>query len=144
MVIPYAVLTQTIKWVKNISDRSLVGNEVSVLAKVLNFAVVPDMPPITTFVTCTETAIRQARLTRNPRRNKLVIPSYVITKLLPPNITKEERTTLSDIRKGDNIVKVPVDKGRCVVVLNKPGYDKKCPDLLKHEITRDEFDRSIA
>ena len=82
----------------------------------------------------------QARLNQSEAeqvRNK-VCTTFYNTKLPPPNITKEERKTLSDITKGDNIVIVPVDKGECVVVLNKPDYDKKCQDLLKDDINRDE------
>ncbi|XP_072036219.1 uncharacterized protein [Amphiura filiformis] len=50
------------KWVKNLSDRQLSNQEVKVLAKGLNFAVVPERVPVAEFITVTESAIQQAQL----------------------------------------------------------------------------------
>ena len=44
------------KWVKNISDRELTLQQTKVLAKGLNFAVLPDKVPVDEFVMATEKA----------------------------------------------------------------------------------------
>ncbi|XP_072050059.1 uncharacterized protein [Amphiura filiformis] len=125
------------KWVKNIFDRDLTKNEVSVLAKGLNYAVVPESVPVAEFVTVTESAVSLARL--NPSdaetlRHK-ICETLCNTELPQSNITKDERKALSELTKDENIAIVPADKGKCVVVLNKCDYDDKCNDLLKDEKT---------
>ena len=42
------------KWVKNMSDRELTFNEISVLSKGLNFAVTQEIPPIVKLITSSE------------------------------------------------------------------------------------------
>ena len=42
---------------------------------------------------------------------------------------------LDNLAKDKDIVIVPADKGRCVVVLNKGEYTEKCLDLLKDKKT---------
>ncbi|XP_072050067.1 uncharacterized protein [Amphiura filiformis] len=118
---------------KNLSDRSLSESEVSVLAKGLNFAVTPNKVPIADIVTATETAIKQAKLDQSKAeslRHK-VSTTLCNAKLPPPNTTKEERKALDELAKDKDIVIVPADKGKCVVVLNISDYDKKCQLLLK-------------
>lgn len=56
-------------------------------------------------------------------------------KLPSQNITKEENKALGDLTKDKNIVLVPADKGKCVVILNKSDYDHKCQQLLKDKKT---------
>ncbi|XP_072037657.1 uncharacterized protein [Amphiura filiformis] len=48
---------------------------------------------------------------------------------------KDQQKALAELAKDDNSVVVPADKGKSVVVLNKPDYDSKCKDLLKDEKT---------
>ena len=106
---------------KNYSDRDLslsARSEVSVLAKGLGFSVTPVKIPIADIITATETAIKQGKLDHSKVKWKI----YVIlcnAKLPSQNITKEERNALGDLTKDKNIVLVPADKGKCVVVLNK-------------------------
>ena len=51
-------------------------------------------------------------------------------KLPPPNITKEERVALSNLRKKDNIVFLPADKGNATVVMDCSEYEGKVRTLL--------------
>ncbi|XP_072041394.1 uncharacterized protein [Amphiura filiformis] len=125
------------KWVKNLSDRQLSNHEVSVLAKGLNYAVVPEKVPAAEIVTVAESAVSLAHLKPSDAdslRHK-ICQTLCNTKLPQSNITKDERKALSDLTKDDNIVVVPADKGKCVVVLNESDYDDKCNDLLKDKKT---------
>ena len=46
------------------------------------------------------------------------------------NITREEGGALDGRRKDDNIMVLPVDKGRVTVVMGKQSYRDKCQELL--------------
>ncbi|XP_072039327.1 uncharacterized protein [Amphiura filiformis] len=105
------------KWVKNISDRDLTKDEVSVLAKGLNYAVVPESVPVAEFVTVTESAVSVGRL--NPSdaetlRHK-ICETLCNTELPQSNITKDERKALSELTKDENIAIVPADKGKQIL-----------------------------
>ncbi len=52
-----------------------------------------------------------------------------------PNLSKEEYKALDLLATDDNIVIIPADKGRCVVLLDKPKYVSKCEDRLKDKKT---------
>ena len=51
------------------------------------------------------------------------------------NITQEEQIALEGLAKDNDIVIVPADKGRCVVVLDDKNYTEKCQDLLNGDKT---------
>ena len=50
----------------------------------------------------------------------------------PPacNVTKKERQALNDLKKDNNIVILPADKGKITVVLDTKTYEDKVNDLL--------------
>ena len=124
------------KWVKNLSDRPLSKLEVNVLAKEL-FRCGTGNCAVAEFVTVTESAI-QSRLSQSEAetlRQKKICNTLCNTKLPHSNTNKDERIALAELAQDDNIVVVPADKGKCVVVLNKSDYDNKCKDLLKDEKT---------
>ena len=104
------------KWVKNLSNRPLSDSEKSLLAKGMNFAVVPNKIPSIEFITATEEAIAKASLGETQAelmRNK-ICSSLCKINLPPSNLNKDERKDLSVLTKDDTIVIVPADKGmRC-------------------------------
>ncbi|XP_068707863.1 uncharacterized protein [Montipora foliosa] len=51
------------------------------------------------------------------------------------NLNKDEREALHGLTKDENVVIVPADKGRCLVVLNREDYDQKCKSLLDDKKT---------
>ena len=51
------------------------------------------------------------------------------TRLPPSNITKEERKALADLKKDQNILILPSDKGRCTFVVDKISYETKVNNL---------------
>ena len=57
------------------------------------------------------------------------------TRLPPSNISKEERKALADLKKDQNILILPSDKGRCTVVVDKISYEAKVNTLLSDTCT---------
>ncbi len=48
----------------------------------------------------------------------------------PRYISKEERIALNNLKKDDQILILPSDKGRCIVVVDKVAYEDKVKTLL--------------
>jgi hypothetical protein len=112
--------------------------DLSVLSKGLNFAVTPKRLPVIDLVTATESACRQlGGGDKEELRSKVVnILSRGDAGLArDQNITKKERDALDSLKKDENIMVLPADKGRVTVVMNKEDYLSKCKDLLKDEKT---------
>ena len=125
------------KWVKNLSNLPLSHSEKSLLAKGINFAVVPDKIPSVEFITATEEAIAKAKLGETEAelvRNK-ICSSLCKIKLPPSNLNIDKRKALSVLTKDDTIAIVPADKGKCVGIWDKENYNNKCTDLLKDRNT---------
>jgi hypothetical protein len=103
------------RWVKNCSDRILSDPELSVLKKGLNFAVTPKRLPVIDMVTATESACRQlgggdGQELRSKVVNILSRGNVGLAK--DQNITKEERDALDGLKKEENIMVLPADKGK--------------------------------
>ena len=69
-------------------------------------------------------------------------------KIPKPNLNKEERTALTQLRKDKDRVILMEDKGVALVVLDKEDYDNKARDLLNtpvyKELPRDPTNRIKA
>ena len=96
------------------------------------------------FVTATESACRQlGGGDANELRSKVVTILGWGEKVLEKvqNITREEREALDGLRKDDNIMVLPADKGRVTVVMDKQSYLDKCQELLRDEKTYKKLKR---
>ena len=125
------------KWVVNLSDRTLTDEEKSLLQKGMNFAVTPTSVPVKDYVIGIESACRligpyskQADRLRSDCVRLIKDP-----KLPKSNITKKEQNALNTLAKDDNIMILPADKGRAVVVMNTKDYHQKAKALLSDETT---------
>ena len=56
-----------------------------------------------------------------------------------PNITRDERQALQDLRKDERIMILPADKGRFTVVMEKSDYDEKAMTHLRDETTYEKL-----
>ena len=124
------------RWVKNCSQRILSDPELSVLKKGLNFAVVPKQLPVVDLVTVTETACRS--LPANDASELRAKVATVISKnrnIKESNISNDEWRAIESLKKDENVMVLPADKGRVTVVLDKEEYTKKCMDLLSDQRT---------
>ncbi len=125
------------KWVVNKSSHVLSENETKVLQKGLNFAITPENVPLHEMIVCVETAchiVGNSKGEADSIRNKCV---HLMKHSNPPrsNITPGEREAIKSLRADKDIMVLPADKGRAVVVLDKREYKEKANKLLSDEKT---------
>ena len=108
------------KWVTNCSQRILSDPELSVLKKGLKFALTPKKLPVVDLITATESACRNLNSSdANKLRAKVVNTIGKHGNINDQNITKKERKAIEDLRKDENIMILPADKGRTTVVMDE-------------------------
>ena len=59
--------------------------------------------------------------------------SHIIRTSKPPrqNVTKQELLALSSLRKNEQLIVLPADKGNATVVMDNTDYRNKIPGLLE-------------
>ena len=129
------------RWVINKSDRQLSQHEKSVLEKGLNFAVTTRSLPVQDVVTNTEIACRALPPSKAQSLRGEVVKCLKKAKAPRSNISKEERIALQELKRDRNIITLPADKGRAIVLLNREEYDKKMLELLKDTKTYSKLDK---
>ncbi|XP_019627206.1 PREDICTED: uncharacterized protein LOC109472073 [Branchiostoma belcheri] len=127
--------TQLKKWVRVLSKYKPTPSEMRVLGKGLNFAIAPSAIPVKEIVTATEVACQKldqedAALLRNE-----VVGILQNSKPPKPNLSREEREAVKSLKENKDIVIVPADKGKAVVVMDKTDYVEKCEKLLEDKDT---------
>ena len=118
------------KWVINLSKENLTQTQVSVLAKGPNFSVAPNNIPNMDYVTAVESVCGKLkeedamalRTDINALLRKVKIPK--------PNLTKEERIGLAQLKKDKDRIVLTADKGVTMVVMDKQEYINKAEELL--------------
>ncbi|CAH1267006.1 Hypp3654 [Branchiostoma lanceolatum] len=106
-----------------------------VLGKGLNFAITPRSIPVKEIVTATEVAAikldqEEASLLRNE-----VVGILQNAKPPKPNLSNEERQAIKSLKENKDIVIIPADKGKAVVVMDKTEYVEQCEKLLDDKDT---------
>ena len=120
------------KWVTNCSQRILSDPELSVLKKGLNFAMTPKKLPVVDLITATESACRNLNSSdANELRAKVVNAIGKHGNINDQSITKKVRKAIEDLRKDENVMILPADKGRTTVVMVKQEYLNKCNSMLQ-------------
>ena len=93
------------------------------------------------FIADLESALKNTELTEETKNN---IRHQVTTNLLhlnhPIDLTKQEREALEDLKKDDDIVILPADKGRMTVVMDKSDYTNKAKTLINDTNTYQPLD----
>ncbi|KAK3732372.1 hypothetical protein QZH41_005703 [Actinostola sp. cb2023] len=123
------------KWVINLSNKKLSDDETSVLAKGMNFAVVPKRIPVDQFIAETESSISSLSPDKKSAiRNKVC---SILSCAKPPkkNISQAEMKALKTIGKDKNIIILKADKGNSTVVMNRTEYDEKIEVMLSDSKT---------
>ena len=107
-----------------ISLTELIQPEKEVLAKGLNFALVPEHIPVVDLITATESAIRNNKLadTEAEQLQMKVSATLANAKAPPFNLTTKERRTLASLRRDRNITILPAVKWKCTAILNSTDY----------------------
>ena len=110
--------------------------EGSVLNKGLNYVVSPQTVPVEEFVVATEVVCdRLDAKDKEEIRSKV---TGIFHPASPPssNISREERQAIKDLKKDNNIVILPADKGKITVVLDSSTYEEKVNALLSDTNSR--------
>ena len=84
------------------------------------FFISPQHLHVVEFITATESAIRNNKLKEAEAQQIRIKASAAISyaKILPSNLTIQERKALRSLSKDQSITILPADKGRCIVFLN--------------------------
>ena len=126
----------TEKWVINISDKSLSKEEEKLLAHGPNFAIVPKNPPIVQYVAAKEqvcTKLEEGKVEEFRVQVKVAIQKIQKPK---PNISREERIALTNLKKDPSRIVLTADKGVALVVMNTEDYKNKAEELLNQNTYR--------
>ena len=133
------------KVVKNFSSRSLTDDEERVLALGLNYAVAPKQVPYQEIIVATEATARQ--LDAESAKTLRVRVSDALRTARPPqsNLDKGMKKALKDLKKDEEIVILPADKGNATVVMDRSEYLTKMNGMLEEdtykELKRDPTSR---
>lgn len=120
------------RWVVNLSNQELSTRQQSVLSKGLSFAPASKKILIPTIVAAVEDRLRRVH---EPAERCTAIRARLIStlkraRLLPSNITPEERHALGELKANKDSVIFPADKGRATVLMECSTYDDKMASLL--------------
>ena len=129
------------KWVLNISSKPLNNTEMTALQKGTNFALAPKKIPTAEIVAGIEDGISGL-----PEDEKLVLRSQVSQVLQratvpPPNLPQAELRALHNLRKDQDRLVIPADKGNCTVVMDRKDYDDKVQQMLNDQRTYKVLDK---
>ncbi|XP_072033096.1 uncharacterized protein [Amphiura filiformis] len=131
--------SQLKKWVVNLSKYKLNAAQTSVLTKGLNYAISPPKIPAEEFVLATELACKHLPLADGIQLRAKVASTLKSSKVPEQNVTKEERKAIKDLKKAEDIIILPADKGKSTVVLDRVDYDEKVNTMLGDKKTYEEL-----
>ena len=118
------------KWVINLSKTELTEAQKSVLSKGPNFAVSPDNVPNLNYITAIETMCSKLKEEDVAELRGKINAVLRKGKAPKPNLNKEERIALNQLRKDKDRIILTADKGVVMVVLDREDYNNKARDLL--------------
>ena len=123
-------------WVKNLSSTPLTQDEMKLLANSPNYAIVPRIPPIGEYITAIENVCNQLEQGKAEELRGEV--KKVLKKVQPPrpNISRDERKAIEQLRKDNTRVILMADKGVSMVVMDRDDYNSKAEDLLQQQTYR--------
>ena len=118
------------KWVINLSKTELTPAQKSLLAKGPNFAISPNNIPNLENITAIESMCPKLK---EEDASELRANIYALLrkgKAPKPNLNKQDRIALSQLKKDQDRVILTADKGVALVVLDKEDYINKAQGLL--------------
>ena len=118
------------KWVINLSKQNLTQAQISVLAKGPNFSVAPNNIPNLDYITAIETMCSKLKEEDAMALRTDINALLRKAKIPKPNLTKEERIGLTQLKKDKDRVVLTADKEVVLVVMDKQDYISKAEALL--------------
>ena len=131
-------------WVVNLSSNPLTGFETEVLRKGLNFAPSPSSIPVSRIIASVERRLSMIPKDEATLAWKCIACVLSRAKVPPSNLPPHLRSALKYLRRRDDILILPADKGRATFVLNKAEYDEKVLVMLSDARTYKKLDRDPA
>ena len=119
------------KWVINISSKPLTKAQEKLLAHGPNYAVVSKSPPIAEYIAAIEQAcskLKQGEAEELGGKSNLSSRGHATP---PPNITREERKAIRELKEDKSRMVLTADKGVALVVIDTEKYKKKAQELLQ-------------
>ena len=123
-------------WVKNLSASTLTKDQIKALAHGPNYAIVPRSPPVGEYIIAIENMcnqLQQGKVEELRGEIKSVLKNICTRR---PNITKEERKAIDELRKDDTKMILTAEKDVSMVVLNRDYYNQKAEALLQESAYR--------
>ena len=118
------------KWVINLSKTSLTEGQRSVLAKGPNFSITPKHIPSVDYITAVESMCPKLK-EEDPKELRANINSLLRKAQVPkPNLTRQERLGLAQLKKDKDRVILIADKGVAMVVMDKEDYITKVVSII--------------
>ena len=114
----------------NLSKVELTWAQRSLLEKVLNFVISPSNIPNLDYITAIETVCSKLKEEDAAELRGEINGILKKGKIPKPNLDKDERIALHQLRKDKDRVILTVDKGVTMVVLDKEDYINKAKELL--------------
>ena len=125
------------KWVINLSKVELTQAQRSMLEKGPNFAISPNNIPNLDYITAIETVCSKLKEDDAAELRGEINGILKKGKTPKPNLDKEERIALNQLRKDKDRVILTADKGVTMVVLDKEDYINKAKDLLNTPVYKE-------
>ena len=129
------------RWVKNVSSRSLTKQEINLLRKGGGFAVTPRELPHVDFITATECACKNLAKGEAISLRAEIVEELGKVKVPTSNLTPEEWRAMKKLREDDDILVLPADKGKCLVVMDTKEYIRKMEEKLSDETTYKKIEK---
>ena len=117
--------------VHNFSDRVFTETEKGILERGLGFALAPRQVSVVDVAASVESAL--SRVSVCDRSWVRCEMSRLLKNFKPrgDNFTRDERKAFSSLRKMDDVIFLPADKGNSTVVLNRSSYDEKLTSIIQ-------------
>ena len=117
-------------WVRNLSSTPLTQDQVKALSNGPNYVIVPKVPPVGEYITTIENVCNQLQQGKVEELRGEIKTVLKKIQLPWPNITKEERKAIEELRRDKNRIILTADKGVSMVVMDRDDYNNKAEELL--------------
>lgn len=122
--------------VKNLSNRVLSDAEEQVLALGLNYAIAPTSIPYGDIIASTEATAKNLNASDADRLRHNVSKALHKAKLPKMNLNREMLRAVKGLRRFEDIVILPADKGNATVVMDREEYVEKMNSMLDNTTYR--------
>ena len=114
------------------------------MSKGLNFAPAPKRIPTKEIVASVESALKRVSQDSASSVRTQMISLLRSAKPPPSNLTPEDLKAISTLKKDQDLMILPADKGRATVLLDREEYDQQIVDMLSDEKTYRKINKDPA